>query len=99
MSEFVESGITYTACCPVPYESLSDIDHQSADDHEFLCSYTYMPKGPILHHYLADAHPTAQSPDCVPETDSEADPEEDDDEDPEGDPIDYLLMEVDAERR
>ncbi|GKB47250.1 hypothetical protein Tco_0898003 [Tanacetum coccineum] len=36
-----------------------------------------------------DAPPTTQSPDYIPDTDSEADPKEDDDEDPEEDPIDY----------
>ncbi|GJZ35928.1 hypothetical protein Tco_0581745 [Tanacetum coccineum] len=43
----------------------------------------------------ADALPTAQSPDYVPESDPKADPEEEDDEDPEEDLVDYPIDEGD----
>ncbi|GJW86680.1 hypothetical protein Tco_0162020 [Tanacetum coccineum] len=44
MSDFDESGITYTAVSS-PYEDLSDIGSSRADDHEFL-KLPYMPEDP-----------------------------------------------------
>ncbi|GKE12094.1 hypothetical protein Tco_1415645 [Tanacetum coccineum] len=60
MSDYDESGITYTAMSS-PYEDLSDIGSPRANDHKFL-ELPYMPEDP----YLEATLQAPPSPDYVP---------------------------------
>nr|GEX22598.1 hypothetical protein [Tanacetum cinerariifolium] len=104
MSDFDESGVTYTDIS-TPFEELSDIGSPRADDHEHLMLPKMLedpyvevalqaPPSPDYIHGPEEPEQAPPSPDYspeyVPESDFKAHPEDDDDEDPEEDHVDYL---------
>nr|GEV62748.1 hypothetical protein [Tanacetum cinerariifolium] len=92
MSDSDESGVTYTEAPPYPdYIPSPEELEQAPPLPDYVPGPEHVDDEIVAEDqpYAADASPTTQSPEYVPESDLEAYPEEDDDEDPEEDLVDY----------